>query len=140
MTNRRPTDGQPTVDRRPIHDVRASTTFQTMLNHSRYILASSIFAFNSFIKFSNFPHFLTFRTSNFARVDPHLKVYGGANPLACASSLTFLRHRNSQKDLLILENSRFSQKNSRKYTKSSERSGVFRYEYFVLEAGDEPST
>ena len=97
LTDDRPTIARRPTDKRPIHDVRPSTTFQTMLNHSRNILNLFTFAFNSFKKLSNFLHFLTSRTSNFARVEPHLKVYRGANPLACASSLTFLRHKNSPK-------------------------------------------
>ena len=90
---RRPTNDRPTTARRPI---AGQNYFKTMPNHPRNILTSFTFAFNSFIKLSNFLHFLTSRTSNFARVEPYLKVYREANSLACALALMWLRHRNLQ--------------------------------------------
>ena len=60
---------------------------------------------------------MTLETSTSSRVKPYLKVYRGANPLACALALICLRHRKSQKCMLMREKSNFSQKTSRKSRK-----------------------
>ena len=91
--------------------------FKTMPNHPRSILKAFLINHKHFIFFSHFYHFFTPGTSTSSRVKPYLKVYRGANPPACALALMCLRHRKSQKYMLICEKSNFSQKISSKSEK-----------------------
>ena len=92
--------------------------FKTMPNSSRSILEAFLIDYKHFIFFSHFHHFLTLRTSTSVRVKPHLKVYRGANPLACALALMCLRHTKSQKYMFLRKKFNFSQKPSSNLRKS----------------------
>ena len=58
-----------------------------------------------------------FWRSTYPGVEPYLKVYSGANPLAYTSAITYLKHTKSPNWLLIREKFNFSQKTSRNLRK-----------------------
>ena len=94
---------QPAVDRQPGHrrGDREEVGTQKITNFEEPEAPQTAQAyFKSFYFFQTFKkNIIFFRTQvvGSSGVKPHLKVYRGANPLACASALCLLTPRKSKK-------------------------------------------
>ena len=94
------------------------------------INSKSISILFQFFKF--FHSFCPKKCATYSCAYAYLKVYRGANPLACGSAITYFRGTNSQKWMLMSDFLNFFKKNSSNFPNSSVVAGVSMADCFVL--------